>query len=311
MIPLYIRIIMYGFPGEVPPGGFPTLGYSSIMKELFRIRNTVTIFPKETASQLVYYHYWSQKTRWAFKKLLLLWNTHRFKNQYGNEEDLYGNSFDDYDENEPILTLWDWRSRRYYRFGHTEIVEHMYAKLVSNHKPTNPYINLPFTREQCIVMKDFLYKSPIDSDTKRELVQKYSELPNNLLFNSQELMRQSGYQTVSERFPTDYMSDTDDIFLDEIIRDLKYVRDDKKVLANEYRKILYQLILIEQTDISFVPQTKCERVLYEKYIRYGLDRTIDWVNNWILLNRRKFYVKHKDRYDFFQTMGVQLGNVRE
>lgn len=293
MIPLSVRVIMYGFNGRVPNGGFPTKGYAYVMDEVEKIRNSVTIFPEGTDKQVKRYFYWSQKTRWAFKRLLLFWNKYRYKNQYGNEEDLYGNSFDDYEEDEPILTLWDWRSRRYYRFGYTELIEHGYSKLRTHHHPTNPYINMPFTLSQCIVIKTFLDHHTCVNITyvKRNIVHQYTRFPKDMFLNTQALMAHCGFMRFQDSIASGPGSLAEDILLEEIIDGTERIKEDKKLLSNDMKEILFKLIVNERNDLTYIPDTKCERQLFQIYTRYGIEFTLDWYNDWLNKNRKRYRVR--------------------
>jgi len=291
MIPLSVRVILYGFDTRVPNGGFPTKGYKSIMTELKRIKETITIFPENTYEEVFTHLYWSQKSRWAFKRLLLFWNDYRFKNQYGNEEDLYGNSFDDYQE--PILTLWDWRSRRYYRFGYTELIEHGYTKLNSYNQPTNPYINMKFKECQCIRIHDFLKNNNVLNTprNKKRIVEKYTRFPKNMFLNTQNLMEKDGFVKIQDHIRSGPSSLAEDILLDEIIDGNEYLKNDKKGLSEHMKKTLFKLIVNEQDDVSYVPDTKYEKMMFETFVRFGLDETINYYNEWLRINRKIFKVK--------------------
>lgn len=305
MIPLSVRVIMYGFDANVPKGGFPTQGYKTIMDEVERIRNTDTLFPEGTDTQVERYFYWSQKTRWAFKRLLLFWNEHRFKNQYGNEDDLYGDSFSDYEDNIPILTLWDWRSRRYYRFGYNELIEHGYSKLRSHAYPTNPYINMPFTLSQCIVIKTFLddhtnVDVPCD---KRNIVHKYTRFPKDMFLNTQNLMGQNGFMMFQDSIESGPRSVAEEILFEDIIDGTGQIKEDKKSLSKGMKEILFKLIVNERNDLIYIPNTKCERHLFQIYIKYGLRETLDFYKNWLNKNRKRFRVQnHKRRGPFYNMV---------
>lgn len=303
MIPLSVRVIMYGFGKEVPKGGFPTNGYSEIMTERLRMKNTSTIYPENTGNLLDAYYHKVQRTRWGFKRLLLRWNEYRFKNQYGNEEDLYGNPFEEYSEDEPIVTIWDWRSLRYYRFGYQEIIDHMYSKLITNHHPTNPYINVPLTLSQCTRIQSFLdeHCSIHLQNDKNNLVYSYSRYPTNLFLNSQLIMKQNGFCTIQDQIPTGPCTPAEEILLDEIIGCPFKIRNDKKEMADQFRTILYRLIVNESNEISYVPDTKQEKQMYEIYARHGLMSVIAWYQNWIRENRKRFYLRrHIIRGPFYK-----------
>ena len=287
MIPLSVRVILYGIETNVPKGGFPTKGYMSIMNELMKIKNSFTIFPKDTYSEVFEYFYWSQKSRWAFKRLLLFWNDRRFKNKYGNQEDLYGNTFDEYEE--PVLTLWDWRSSRYYRFGYTELIEHGYSKLSNYHYPTNPYINMPFTYCQCIRIRRFLREHNTITDTsfdKKSIVYKYSRFPENMFLNTQHLMERNGFPKIQNHIQCGPSTLAEEILLDEIVEGIGKTKNDKKILSGEMRETLYKLIVNERNDVSYVPDTKYEKQMFEIFVKYGLDETINWYNEWLYKNRK-------------------------
>lgn len=294
MIPLAVRVILYGFDARVPIGGFPTKGYNYVMDELTKMKQPDTIFPENTYKEVFNHFYWSQKSRWAFKRLLLFWNDYRFKNQYGNEEDLYGNSFDDYEE--PKLTLWDWRSRRYYRFGYTELIKHGYTKLNNYNNPTNPYINMPFHYCQCIRIHDFLKDHNIlnTDQSKKSIVEKYTRFPNNMSLNVQNIMEKDGFTKLQDHIQSGPVSLAENILLNEIINSEVYLKNEKKTLSNEMKKTLFKLIVNEDDDISYVPDTKQEKQIFEIFVRYGLDKTIEYYNDWLHTNRKIFKVK-RDR----------------
>lgn len=307
MIPLSVRVILYGIDPNIPKGGFPTKGYMPVMKELMKIKESITIFPKSTYGEGFEYFYWSQKSRWAFKKLLLIWNNYRFKNKYGNQEDLYGNSFDEYEE--PVLTLWDWRSRRFYRFGYTELIEHGYSKLNTYHHPTNPYINMPFTYSQCIKIRTFLREYNMILGTschKKELVYKYSRW-HSMFINTQYLMEQNGFMKVQNHIPCGPNTPAENILLDEIIGNTIEIKSDKKILSDGMKEILYKLIINERSDISYVPDTKYEKQMFEVFVNYGLEETIRWYNEWLYKNRKIFKMKEPRVRDIFGN--IVIANV--
>lgn len=291
MISLATHVILYGFDSKIPTGGFPTKGYKSVMDELERIKDTITIFPESTYQEVCREFYWSQKTRWAFKRLLLFWNDYRFKDQYGNEEDLYGNSFDDYEE--PILTLWDWRSRRYYRFGYTELIEHGYSKLNAYAKPTNPYINMAFTYYQCVQIYNFLKEHDMlnGERNKKSIFQKYTRFPDNMFLNTQTLMEQDGFIKIQDHIQTSSRSLAEDILLYEIIDGDTSLKNDKISLSEEMKNILFRLIVNDKDDVSYIPDTKCEKIMFEIFVRFGLDETIDYYNRWLHHNRNIFKIR--------------------
>ena len=309
MIPLSVRVILYGNDLDIPRGGFPTKGYLPVMNELIKIKNSDTIFPKGTYQEVSEYFYWSQKSRWAFKRLLLFWNKYRFKNTYGNHEDLYGISFDTYEE--PVLTLWDWRSSRYYRFGYTELIEHGYSKLHTYHHPTNPYINMPFTYSQCIKIRVFLgqYNTIQGTSTdKMTLVYKYSRW-HSMFLNTQNVMEQNGFEKIQDHIQYGPSTPAEDILLDEIIGGIGEIRNDKRLLSDNIREILYKLIVNERDDIIYVPDTKCEKQMFEIFVKYGLAETIYWYTEWLYENRRILKVKDPVSRGLFHNTIVPLDQM--
>jgi hypothetical protein len=283
MIPLHVRTILYGFHANVPPGGFPTQGYKNVMDTLEQIKNEITIFPKTAYDDVCNYFYWSQKSRWAFKRLLGFWNTYRFRNKIANEEDIYGNSF----EIENTLVLWDWNTRMYYQFTRDELIGIFTAKLQENIHPTNPYTNIPFTYAQCVRIHTFVG----DTDS---FISVYTRFPKNMYLNTQAHMNERGFQNIDEYFPNTPQRPAEKILLREILKDVNSIQRDKEELRNEIENTMYKLLLHEQdTPICFVPSTQIEAHLYLLYTRYGLHSVIQWVKNWKRKNMRRFRIKHR------------------
>lgn len=297
MIPLHVRVILYGFDAKVPRGGFPTLGYSKVINSLDRIQNETTIFPETAYRDIVHYFYWSQKTRWAFKKLLLKWFSHKYKDSYGNDEDLFGNSFDDYSTSE-ILSLWDWRSMRYYRFTREELIEMFTSKLNNNIHPRNPYNNLSFTTQQITRIREFICE---DLDIQVPLpVKSYLRFPENMYFNTQVHMNVQGFQTIKEVYQRRVNTPSQQILLREILYENTVVRTHKEELLNEIENTMFPILIHERSLITcFMPRTKVERNIYDMYVRKGLNNTIKYIRKWRYTNRKRLRVKNKAGSDAF------------
>lgn len=290
MIPEHVKIILYGFNGDVPEGGFPTLGYTNVMSNIEKIRTKNTIFPKEAYNEICLYYYWAQRTRWAFKKLLLFWYYRKYKNADGNDEDLYGNAINEINP-ENVLRIWDWRSKRHYNFSCDELIGLFKTKLKDNIKPKNPYNNLPFTYSQCAYIHNFLMSYNFADIVLPSPVLSYTRFPDNMYLNTQLQMQQCGYPTLKDRYTYSLRSMGEVTLLREVIGDHIKVKLDKVDLLSEIENILYLLILYESDNVCFVPDTKLEKCLYGIYCKYGLNKTIKWIKDWKLINKKIYRIR--------------------
>lgn len=285
MIPDHIQMIVYGFGQSIPVGGFPTLGYQEIMSTFMRKR---TIFPVGTSRELLNRFHKIQKRRWAFKRLLLFWNQYRFKDAYGNTEDLIGNSFEDSN----CLSLWDWRCNKYYRFTKEDIEGHCGSKLRDNFHPTNPYINLPFTLGQITRINEYIRKIGM---TDRSICT-YMRWGGSLYFNTQVLMDRDGFPSLTRKTPC---TNAERILL----REITGVYVDLPRL-DEMMNVLFSLLINEYSTKCLIPDTKIERVLYSIYSKWGIQGTIRWVQNWCHINRTQYQLKSRPEYKTFFTIKI-------
>jgi hypothetical protein len=296
---------MYGFDGKVPPGGFPTVGYKKIMENLENIKNTVTIFPKSAYTDISLWHYYSQKSRWAFKRLLNFWREHKYKNVYGNDEDLYGNDISDTIPDD-ILDLWDGISQRYYRFPREDIVSIFHSKLKNNIHPKNPYTNVEFSFAQCIRIHSFLYKehNDISGNHTTQDVKSYTRFPKNMLLNTQVQMEVQGFRNIKEYYNSTPRSNGVSILLREIIGKDTSLKYDKIGIYNDLKDTIFPLIINDSYSqpLAIVPNTKIDKVLYEKYIKGNIFGVLNWVDKWLLQNRKICRVNKYHDTDIFVNL---------
>lgn len=277
-IPAHVFVLLFGKVIDEPPGGFPTLGYSSVVKKVFELHKDSGIYPKSASSDLAEYFYWSQKSRWAFKRLLLKWNEKRFKDKIGNETDLMG---DDIDESmEDILKLWDWKSRKHYIFRRDDLRGCIKYKLDNNVHPTNPYTNLRFTPGQIERIHRFLN----ETDNGSNVYLKYNGI---MLWNTYEIMHARGYNNIQSLGSYEDASVAEAVLFRELV--YSSFTTTKENLRKELLNVLYKLLLVENSNIAYVPARKMDLRLFNMYIIYGFNGALQWYYDWVRTNREHHY----------------------
>lgn len=98
------------------------------------------------------FYFKNQRIRWAFKRLLYLYNRRKASKQIFNTECLGGEPIE-YKQSissRRILCLWDMNSKRSYLYRIDDILGILRASILGDeiHTPKNPYTNLPFTSTQ-------------------------------------------------------------------------------------------------------------------------------------------------------------------
>lgn len=275
-----VAIIMYGFPGNVPTGGFPTIGYTSIINEVQRLQKDTGIFPSTIVNDTLLSLYHSQRTRWGFKKLLYNWYRYKNRENISNTEDLIGNDIQSDSPN--TIIIWDWSSRRNYIFTNDDIVSHFNAKLKFNIHPTNPYTNIKFTYSQLLSIKNHLgsaFSNP------------YLKYEGNMLVNTQYNMVQSGYPEIEHSFDLSNVSLAEIILLENIFGKHSEILTHKQTIYKHIKDTIFKLLLLEDTNTALIPYTKIEYVLYTMYCKYDIDYVIDWATEWVNKNRKRLVIK--------------------
>lgn len=275
-----VAIVVYGFPGIVPVGGFPTVGYTSVIKEVQRLQNDTGIFPPTIVKDTLLVFYYSQRIRWGFKKLLYNWYRYKNRDNISNTEDLIGNDIEKDSPN--TILLWDWDSKKNYIFTHDDIVSHFNAKLKYNIHPTNPYTNIKLSYSQLLSIKNHLGSS---------FSNPYLKYEGNMLINTQYNMVKSGYPEIEHMFDLSNISLAEVILLENILGNPSSVTRDKRILYKHIKDTIFKLLLVEDTNTALIPYTKIEYLLYNMYCKYDIEFVIDWTIEWINKNRKILVLK--------------------
>lgn len=284
-----VHTILYGVQMETPKGGFPTLKYLDVMQHIQHRQEHIGIFPVK--SPLIAFAEFSkiQRTRWAFKKLIYAWFRKKIYDSktYANTTDLL---YDDFKEDDDILHLWDWKTRKTYRFTKQDLIMYSRNKLKNNHSPKNPYTNIPLTFAQNICIYTFLGS---------DYVFPYYRFGGDLYVNTQFNMIQDGLIPIHE-YVSDMeaeMSDAQKHILKDFVGDWENVIESKLTLAQELAMNLAKLCLISNSvedDIALLPTRKSEKTMFRIYDLTDFENVVYWFKDWIHKNRKKYIIRRRE-----------------
>jgi hypothetical protein len=284
------QIMVYGSSFNVPSIGFGIKSYSQILQTLGTLetntrKNTLGILPNGVCRESWKLFNRLQTHRFAMKRLLLLWNTYRFRKPQweGNHEDLIGEPIDTKADN--VLSLWDWHSKRRYFFTKDDITNVIYHKIKERHMPKNPYTNLEFTFPQLLCIRHFLQPSSSQLDG-------FLKWGGNMLFLVQIQNTLEHQSTITETL-TNTLSVGQRILLEKSYPCFKTkCTPDKQPLFEELVKECCRIICSEDYDVAYVPVTKLQSFLYEAFILGGRKLLIQSVKQWTYHNRRTICLKN-------------------
>ena len=268
-----------------PKGGFPTNCYLNVMQQIEQLRAHLGIFPKGTPEKALQKFRKIQRVRWGFKKLIYRWFRNKMYNptNYANTTDLL---YEEFDEGENILHLWDWNGRKTYRFTKQDLIMYSKHKLKHNHAPKNPYTNLPLTFAQNICIYKFL--GP-------DCTLPYYKYGGDLYINTQANMIEEGLIPIHE-YVSDIeaeMNEGQKYILKDFVGDWESVVDSKLDFGKELAMNLAKLCLITSSDedtVSLLPRRKSEKTMFRIYDITDFENVVYWFKEWIRKNRKKYVI---------------------